>query len=631
MFRFRKKSPLPLRSSVPRPVRPQLEELESRITPYSVSGNAWTHPELISLSFAPDGTTWAAGQTSNLSSALNGTVGSDWQHQILLAAQVWAEQANINFSVVSDNGVAIGTGSYQQGDPNHGDVRFGGYNFGTGTQPVATAFMPPPVDNYDIAGDVKFNTGKTFGIGVNYDLFTVAAHEIGHSLGLGHSTNSRAVMYSIYSLVQTGLNTDDINGIQAIYGARKKDVYDAAGSNGTFATASDITSTINTSTKMATLTGLDITTEPEIDFFKFTAPTGTASTLQVVVQSQGLSLLMPSVTVYAADQTTVLGSASDTGYTGSKLTIPISNVTAGQVFYVAVTGNEASAFGTGKYAMTLNFSGGANPTVPLPNTQVANGNPIQGGGGIAIEPGVGDHDDFPDFPESTDAPAATVSTAQATAPAVNSVAVQAVAVQVVAGAAAVSPVIPVAATRADAGVQASLVLTTAATGASATAGRTVLPTSVISVPATVTVSLPTATVAEHTAGTTPGDPLARVPRPAGGEGSTGEVGDNDTPAPVSPGQDNTVPAPEIHQETPATSEGTEQGTPPAAALDMYFTDEGTSTEQEVSTVKRGERGPALLASAGLVLGWIGLWRRDGATLQPSAPRARRTQRSVSKR
>src|SRR5438874_1521826 len=61
MFRFRKTSPLPLRSSVPQPSRPHLEELESRITPYAVSGNAWTHPELISLSFAPDGTVWASG------------------------------------------------------------------------------------------------------------------------------------------------------------------------------------------------------------------------------------------------------------------------------------------------------------------------------------------------------------------------------------------------------------------------------------------------------------------------------------------------------------------------------------------------------------------------------------------
>jgi len=580
--------------------------LESRITPYAVSGNAWTHPELISLSFAPDGTTWAAGKTSNLFSSFNGMFNStdEWQDQILLAAQSWAEQANINFTVKSDNGQGIGQGSYQQGDANHGDVRFGGYNFGTGTQPVASAFMPPPVNNYDIAGEVKFNTGNFFTIGTTYDLFTVAAHEIGHSLGLGHSTNSRAVMFSTYVGMMIALYSDDINGIKAIYGARPNDSYDAAASNGTFATASNITSTINTSTNTATVTGLDITTRSDVDYYKFTAPAGTASTLQVGVQSQGLSLLMPSVTVYAADQSTILGSASDTGYTGSTLNVSINNVTANQVFYVKVTGNEASPFGTGKYALTLNFSTGANPTVPLPNTQVANGNPIHGGGGIAIEPGVEDHDDFPDFPKDTDAPAATVSTVPTTTAVVDSVAIQAVA-----GAAAGSPVLTLAAVRADGVVQASLVLTTATT-------PTALPTSVLGVPAAPTISLPATPVAEHTASTT------SIALPSGGELSTGDVRSDDTSVPVSPAQDGA--APQAPQETPsAMPEGAEQATPPAAALDAYFTDEDAATGQEVGTVQTGDRGPALLASAGLVLGWIGLWRRDGATLQPSAPRARR--------
>ncbi|MBI1916241.1 MAG: matrixin family metalloprotease [Planctomycetes bacterium] len=617
MFRFGKRSLLPLRSSVPRPSRPQLEELESRITPYSVSGNAWTHPELLSLSSAPDGTVWASGgNTSNLFSSLNGSFSStaDWQHQILLAAQSWAEQANINFTVVSDNGQTIGQGSYQQGDPNHGDVRFGGYNFGTGTQPVAQAFMPPPANNYDIAGEIKFNTGKYFTTGTTYDLFTVTAHELGHALGLNHSIYSRAVMYSTYVSAMTALYSDDINGIRAIYGARPNDTYDAAASNGTFATASDITSTISTSTYTATLTGLDITTQSDVDYYKFSAPTGTASTLQVVVQSQGLSLLMPTVTVYASDQSTILGSASDTGYAGSTLTIPISNVTAGQQFYVKVTGNEASAFGTGKYAMTLNFSTGANPTVPLPNTQVANGNPLHGSGGIAVEPGQEDHDDYPDSSEGTDAPAATVSTAQKTASVADSLAVQAVARPAVAGApAAVSPVATVAAVRADGVVQASLVLTTATT-------PTILP-SVIAVPATPTVSLP-ATVAEHTTGRTP------VALSSGGEVSTGDVGSDDTPVPGSPAPDSAAPADQVPQKTPATPEQKEQETPPTAALDAYFADEDTSTGQEVRTVETADRGPALLASAGLVLGWIGLWRRDGATLQPSAPRARRSQRST---
>src|SRR5205823_4497165 len=62
-------------------------------------------------------------------------------------------------------------------------------------------------------------------------------------------------------------------------------------------------------------------------------------------------------------------------------TITVSGVVPGQVFYVKVTGADSTAFGTGAYALTLNFGAGSSPTVPLPNTQTANGSPLQGGGG----------------------------------------------------------------------------------------------------------------------------------------------------------------------------------------------------------------------------------------------------------
>jgi hypothetical protein len=74
---------------------------------------------------------------------------------------------------------------------------------------------------------------------------------------------------------------------------------------------------------------------------------------------------------------------------------------------------------------------------------------------------------------------------------------------------------------------------------------------------------------------------------------------------------------------PATSGEEEQVTPPTTALDAYFVEESSSLGQEVRALEPGERGQALVASSALVLGWIGLSCRDGATLQPSAPRARR--------
>lgn len=55
----------------------------------------------------------------------------------------------------------------------------------------------------------------------DYNLFLVAAHEFGHSLGLSHSTDPGALMYPNYAFSEPStysLPQDDINGIQAIYG-----------------------------------------------------------------------------------------------------------------------------------------------------------------------------------------------------------------------------------------------------------------------------------------------------------------------------------------------------------------------------------------------------------------------------
>ena len=359
----------------PRGTQPRLEQLEERLVPYATSGDAWPMPQRITISFVPDGTLLGYnGSGQAITSTLFhdfASLGSSstWEKQILKAAATWAEQTNVNISLVSDDGSAIGSGNYEEGNPNFGDIRIAGYQGGAGSgQPLASAYMPPPGNNYSVAGDITFNTSQPFNIGSTYDLFTVAEHEIGHALGMLHSSNPSAVMYAGYNGTMTGLSTDDAAGVQSIYSNGNARTVTSVGNS--FSTATGIT--VSASTDTALVTGLALATPGATNMFSFTAPSGSASSMTVTVQSAGLSLLAPKLYVYNASQQQI-GYVSGANQFGATLTVTINNISAGQLYYVKVVGAETDALGTGAYALAINTGSGAAPTVPIPNAQVAAG------------------------------------------------------------------------------------------------------------------------------------------------------------------------------------------------------------------------------------------------------------------
>jgi hypothetical protein len=162
--------------------------------------------------------------------------------EIVRAFAVWEQYANITIAPATqtnlERSIDILFARYAHGDA---------YPFDGPGGVLAHTFYPVPNNNEPIAGDMHLDADESWNVGANVDIFSVALHEAGHALGLAHSDNPDAVMYPYYRL-QTGLNADDIAGIQALYGAKTAAVTPPAGGAG----ASGGTGTTGTGTGSGT-------------------------------------------------------------------------------------------------------------------------------------------------------------------------------------------------------------------------------------------------------------------------------------------------------------------------------------------------------------------------------------------
>ncbi|NXX93988.1 MMP7 protein, partial [Centropus bengalensis] len=127
------------------------------------------------------------------------------------AFMVWSDVTPLQFRRVYHEPADIEIGFARR---EHGD----GYPFDGRGNTLAHAFAPAE----GIGGDAHFDKDERWSEtnqGVN--LFLVAAHEFGHSLGLAHSNDPEALMYPMYKYVNPvtfKLPDDDRRGVQKLYG-----------------------------------------------------------------------------------------------------------------------------------------------------------------------------------------------------------------------------------------------------------------------------------------------------------------------------------------------------------------------------------------------------------------------------
>lgn len=174
--------------------------------------------------YALEGPKWPNGSTPALQLEL-GSAGhtlsdgnTSWNAAVAPAADMWNQvMGNIQLTATNSSSAII------QGD-HLNSLSFGstffGHSFGSNTLAVTS---------YSYSGstmteaDIVFNTAWTWDsyrgpLQSNIDIQRVALHEIGHLIGMAHSTVSNTIMYPSINNAYT-LTADDIAGIQSLYGA----------------------------------------------------------------------------------------------------------------------------------------------------------------------------------------------------------------------------------------------------------------------------------------------------------------------------------------------------------------------------------------------------------------------------
>lgn len=314
----------------------------------------------ITLSFAPDNV--AIGRFRNeLHQHLKTTLDEkQWRIELLRACQEWSRHCGVDFALVADSPRNFGTPGLSQGDPRFGDIRFGAFPQ-TNVLGNAVPYQP----NAGVwAGDIFLDTNTIYDIqnpGIDpavsdrVDLYSVALHEIGNTLGLvDEMLDPESVMFFRYAGVRQELSPLDVQNVQFLYGARAADPYEVQRGNESIATASIIDWSSDFATTSSQTVHGRVNNPRDVDVYRIRG-NAISEKLWITVNCKGLSLLCPKLTILN-DEGEVIDTIGAESPLDNAITKELTSFYNNETRYLVVQWNDITDFDFGDYEIELSLN-----------------------------------------------------------------------------------------------------------------------------------------------------------------------------------------------------------------------------------------------------------------------------------